>query len=727
VQSFSKSSPLRRASVTRAFAAVVAATAALGAEAQAPPGSGAAQPSAALDEIVVTADFRESALKDLPTSVSVLDANELRATTLQHFEEAIREVPNLNFSGEGSRARYFQLRGVGELEQYEGSPNPSIGFIVDDIDFSGLGSVGTLFDVARVEVLRGPQGTRYGANALGGLIYMRSTDPTPELSANVEATEGSDATNALGAAIGGPLGDRLGFRASVQQYRSDGFRHNVFLDRDDTYGRDELTAHGKLVWRPTDRIDVDFAGLYADIDNGYDAWAIDNGWNTYSDKPGRDAQRSVAGSVRVRAELERFDVVAISGIADTDAVFSFDADWGNAGYWAPYIYDYITTNDRERRTNSEEVRLLSKPGAIFAGRGSWLAGVYTLDLRERNDHLDAGDYEDPFCGPACDLTLDSRVVSNYDARNSALFGELDVDLTAALKVSVGARFERRSASYVDTSRNRFAPTDDMVGGEIALTRRLGERRSTYVRLARGYKAGGFNVALAGVDFSEVDTLTPADIEFGPETLTSLEAGYRATSADQRLNVDIGVFFAKRADQQIKVPIQLTLGDPSSFLLVTANAERARHRGLETTLGWLATDRWQLSATLGLLHTDIDRFDRFPGIEGRGQAHAPAYTYSFGAQYRAASGWWGRVDVSGMDRFYYDYGFDERSKPYALANLRVGRDWARWGATLWVRNLFDKQYFVRGFFFGNEPPDFPSELYTRLGDPRHYGVTLTYHW
>ncbi|HEX7237315.1 MAG TPA: TonB-dependent receptor plug domain-containing protein, partial [Gammaproteobacteria bacterium] len=143
-----------------------------------------------LEEIVVTANFRESRIEELPVSVTVLDRAELKATTQQHFEEAIRSVPNLNLSGEGSRARYFQLRGVGELEQYDGAPNPSIGFIVDDIDFSGLGSVGTLFDVDRVEVLRGPQGTRYGANALGGLIYMRSQAPTPKLSADVEATAG---------------------------------------------------------------------------------------------------------------------------------------------------------------------------------------------------------------------------------------------------------------------------------------------------------------------------------------------------------------------------------------------------------------------------------------------------------------------------------------------------------------------------------------------------------
>jgi len=399
--------------------------------------------TAGLEEIVVTADFREARIDDLPLSVSVLDRAELRATTQQHFEEAIRQVPNLNLSGEGSRARYFQLRGVGELEQYEGSPNPSIGFIVDDIDFSGLGSIGTLFDIDRVEVLRGPQGTRYGANALGGLIYMRSMAPTPELSADFEATSGSDGTQALGAAVGGPLGSKLAFRGSVQQYDNDGFRDNVFLGRHDTYGRDELTARGKLAWTPSDTVDVDFAGLYVDIDNGYDAWAIDNGFTTYSDDPGRDAQRSVAGSVRVRAELSRFDVVSITGAADTDAVFSFDADWGNPAYWEPYVYDYVTSNGRERQTVNQELRLLSKPGAIVGGRGEWLLGVYALDLDERNDHRDVGVYDDDgFCDPC---TLDNPVTSDYGATNVALFGQVNIAATERMGVTAGLRWEQRSA------------------------------------------------------------------------------------------------------------------------------------------------------------------------------------------------------------------------------------------------------------------------------------------
>ncbi|HEY3516811.1 MAG TPA: TonB-dependent receptor [Gammaproteobacteria bacterium] len=682
-----------------------------------------------LEEIVVIADFRESRIEELPVSVTVLDREELKATTQQHFEEAIRSVPNLNLSGEGSRARYFQLRGVGELEQYDGAPNPSIGFIVDDIDFSGLGSIGTLFDIDRVEVLRGPQGTRYGANALGGLIYMRSEAPSDALSADVEATAGSDGTDALGAAIGGPIGDDLGFRTSLQTYKNNGFRDNVFLGRDDTYGRDELTARGKLVWSPSGEVRVDFTGLYIDVDNGYDAWAIDNGFNTYSDKPGRDAQQSTAGSVRVQAELARVDLVSITGFADTDAVFSFDADWGNAAYWAPYVYDYFTANDRERRTASQELRVLSKPGAIASGRGDWLAGVYVLDLEEGNDQSTTGVYEDPFCGAACSLATDTAVRSDYDATNVALFGQISLALNDRLGLTAGLRWERRNADYLDTNLNAFSPDDDMLGGELAFDWRIGERRSAYVRLARGYKAGGFNVSLAGVDFGTVDNvpLSPEDIEYGPETLTSVEAGIRATSAEGRVHVDLGAFVARRDDQQIKAPFQLRAGDPSSFLFVTANSERGLNRGIEATVDWQATERLELSAAVGLLRAEIEEFSLFPTLAGREQAHAPDYTYSLGAAYKAPSGWWARLDLSGMDKFFYDYSHDQMSKPFGLANLSVGREWDSWSVKVWTRNLFDEDYFVRGFYFGNEPPDFPPTLYTRLGDPRQYGITVSYGW
>jgi len=222
-------------------------------------------------------------------------------------------------------------------------------------------------------------------------------------------------------------------------------------------------------------------------------------------------------------------------------------------------------------------------------------------------------------------------------------------------------------------------------------------------------------------------LSPANIEFGAETMTSVEAGLRTTSADGRLRTDLSVFVARRDDQQVKVPFQLRLGDPSSFLFVTANSERGRNRGIEATVDWQATERLELSAAVGLLRAEIEEFSLFPTLAGRAQAHAPDYTYSLGASYKAPSGWSARLDLSGMDKFFFDYSHDQMSEAYGLANISVGREWDSWSVKLWTRNLFDAEYFVRGFYFGNEPPDFPPTLYTRLGDPRHYGITVSYGW
>ena len=109
--------------------------------------------------------------------MSVLAGGDIRDAAVLHLEELLPQVPSLSWAGASSRPRYFQLRGIGELEQYQGAPNPSLGFLVDEIDFSGIGMIASLFDVEQVEVLRGPQGTRYGANALGGLIKVKTRDP----------------------------------------------------------------------------------------------------------------------------------------------------------------------------------------------------------------------------------------------------------------------------------------------------------------------------------------------------------------------------------------------------------------------------------------------------------------------------------------------------------------------------------------------------------------------
>src|SRR5688572_16987534 len=178
-------------------------------------------PEAVLEEVIVTGTLRAQPLSDVAASVTVLDAATLRDAGQQHFQDVLALVPNLNWAGGTSRPRYFQIRGIGEREQYEGAPNPSVGFLIDDIDFSALGMPASLFDVGQIEVLRGPQGTQYGANALAGLIVVRGNDPQPEPGYTLEAGGGSFGQRSFGASATGPATAlNSAWRVAVHKYQS---------------------------------------------------------------------------------------------------------------------------------------------------------------------------------------------------------------------------------------------------------------------------------------------------------------------------------------------------------------------------------------------------------------------------------------------------------------------------------------------------------------------------
>jgi outer membrane receptor protein involved in Fe transport len=676
----------------------------------------AAAQAQAIEEIVVTADFRERSASEIPASVTTFDAEAVAQLAVQHFEELINVVPNLNWSGDGHRARYLQIRGVGELEQYQGAPNPSVGFLIDDIDFSGIGTIATTFDIDRIEVLRGPQGTRYGANALAGLVYVQSALPSVERDGRVQLTAGDDDALAGGIAAGGPLtaDESLLFRASAHHHRSNGFRDNAFLQRDDTNGRDETTIRGRLRWLLSDTLTVDVAALYADVDNGYDAFAIDNSLTMLSDNPGRDAQRSVGGSLRIEwSGLPWATLTSITAVADSDIDFDFDADWGNADSWAPVTYDFVSLSDRSRRTLSQEFRLASSDnGRIFGGTTDWLAGIYVLDLADDLVTLNRGEYFDP--GFDFADSLDDSFGSHYEATNVALFGQLDHDLGEATRLSVGLRVERRTTDYEDTAGLRAGPSETMSGGEITLSHDHSEALTSFLSLSRGYKAGGFNLGV----------VPEGRREFDAESLWNLEAGIKSLLFDAAVALNVSAFYSRRDDQQVRTSFQLVPGDPASFVFFTDNAARGRTLGLEAELRWAVHETLDVYANVGLLDAEFEDFVT-PQVDlsGRAQAHAPDYTLAAGASYRHPSGVFARLDVTARDAFYFDVSHDQESEPYELVNGRIGYAADRWSVQVWARNLFDRQYAVRGFFFGNEPPDFPSKLYTRAGDPRQLGVTF----
>jgi outer membrane receptor protein involved in Fe transport len=668
-----------------------------------------------LDEVVVTGDYRGRPLAEVPASISILDQQTISETAVQHFEELIGGLANLNWSGDGHRARYIQIRGVGELAQYQGAPNPSVGFIVDDIDFSGIGTIATLWDIDHVEVFRGPQGFRYGANALAGMIFMQSTAPTDDFEGKFQLTAGGDDARGGGLALGGPIGENgAGYRLSAHHFKSNGFRDNPFLGREDTNGRDETTARARFDWTAGENWAFRAVGMYSDVDDGYDAFAIDNSLTVLSNRPGKDAQRSIGASFYIDWDGSRnVRITSVSSIAESDIDFSFDADWGNDEAWDPVLYDYISQNDRKRTTLNREIRFMSTENSrFFNDTTDWLVGLYINQLKEDLTTINQGEYFDP--GFDFADSLDERLDSDFEALNIAAFGQLERDIGDQGKLTVGVRVERRDIEYADSSGLDLMPSEPMWGGEVAYLHTFSQDTNGFLILSRGYKGGGFNLGV----------VPDGRREFDSESMWNFEVGTRTSLAADRVLLGASVFYNLRQNQQVETSFQIDPNDPASFVFFTDNAAEGETVGLEADVRWLPTDRLEFYANLGLLRA---RFNDFvtPQVDasGRDQAHAPRYTYSTGGIYRHESGWFGRIDVSGKDEFYFDVSHDQVSQSYSVTNARLGFETERWTAQLWLRNAFDERYAVRGFFFGNEPPLFPPTLYIRQGDPRQLGVTF----
>ena len=286
-----------------------------------------------LPAMVVSADFRPATALETPVSLTTIDEEIIEARNAQHIEEILNLAPNVNVSSGASRGQYYQIRGIGERSQFNAPLNPSVGLIIDGVDFSRTGGAGTLFDVESVEILRGPQGTKFGTNALAGTINLRSKEPTEEFQVHAEAGLAEYNTHNLGLAVGGALIENslLG-RASIYSHQSDGYMDNDFLGRDNTQNHDEVTARGKLKWLAANNLTVDLSYLHLNIDNGYDAFTLDNSRNSLSDDPGEDKQRTNA--LALKTDWQPNDAVIIqteATYAKSDITYSYDVDWGFDG------------------------------------------------------------------------------------------------------------------------------------------------------------------------------------------------------------------------------------------------------------------------------------------------------------------------------------------------------------------------------------------------------------
>jgi iron complex outermembrane recepter protein len=666
--------------------------------------SAAAAQDEQLEEVIVTASLGEAPLSELPGSVTVLGRRQLAEAGLQHFGDVTALAPNLGFAGGTSRPRYFQIRGIGELEQYEGAPNPSVGFLIDDIDFSGIAMPAALFDVQQAEILRGPQGTAYGANAIAGLISLRSRAPVDRFEAAGELEAGNYDTYSAGIVLNNALGENTAWRIGVHHAESDGFRRNAFLGRSDTNGFEENFVRLRVVSRPSADLEVNVTALYSDADNGYDAWSIDNSRVTQSDRPGVDAQLTRALALRFDyAGWDGLSLRSVSTVTDADMDYSFDGDWGNPVLWgANGPYDFQESIGRRRRNISQDLRLRS----TIDPRNGWIAGVYALHLDENYALLDLYNGD-----------VYRQLDSDYRALSLAAYGQIDRALSPTLALSTGVRVERRDARYRDSNALSRDPVDTMVGGHLALTWQFAQHQSAYAALTRGYKAGGVNPTAADI---------PADLrDFQPEFLWNLELGLRTQSADGRFDSRTSVFYMRRTDQQVSSSVQPDPADPLTFVLLTDNAARGDSLGVETELAWRPLQQLKFAGTAALLRARfLDYTLEGRDLGGRDNPHAPNYQFGLTADWNFARGWSAQASMQAVDGFYFSASHDERAPSYQIANLRLGYAAGNWSATLYARNVLNEHYAVRGFFFGNEPPDYTAKRYIQNGDPRQVGLRLT---
>ncbi len=655
----------------------------------------------AIEEIIVRGEFRDTGLLRTPASIAVLRPD-ARKDVVDHLDEMLSRTANVNLASGASRARYLQIRGIGETGQFAEPLNSSVGMILDGVDLSGVGNAATTYDIEQIEVFRGPQGTLYGANALAGLVNLTSAAPVDEWYARANLDAASYNSRGAGAVLSGPVTDRLSMRLAAHRHQDDGFMENDFLDREDTNRRQESTVRAKLAWQG-EQTEWLFTYGHVDTNNLYDALSLDNNRHTLSDQPGEDQQRTDYASIFAGFDLENGAQVEVTiGHADSTIGYGYDEDWAFEGFH-PFGYSSTDHYARDWQTSSLDVRLISAPTP--AG-GGWVVGLYT----QRQDIDLARTY----------TFLAAPYTSRYEVERIAGYGERVQSLTDQLRLTVGFRVERHSSWFEDSEAVEFSPAETMVGGRVVLEYDL-DSSLFYLSLTRGYKSGGFNTS---------GTLDEDLRQFDSELLWNIEAGVKGDLSDQ-LQLRAAIFWMERRDVQVGTSITRVRSDGSAeFIDFIGNAAEGFNRGLELEFGWQPHPLWTVEGSLGWLDTQYNDFISGSGerLDGREQAQAPGYQYYLGVEFSPVEHWFVRLDAEGRDEYFFSDSHGVKAPAHELLHLSAGYEGERWQASIWMRNITDEDTFVRGFFFGNDPrDDYTPRGFTQLGEPRRIGVSLDFSW
>jgi iron complex outermembrane receptor protein len=731
-------------------------------------------PSSAIEEIVVTARKRAEFLEDTPIAVTALSAERLREADVTNLNEIRQLVPSLQIQVTPvgiDQSSQFRLRGVGTTRA-GASFDPGVAVYFDGVYLpNSVTSVMGLVDVQQIEVLRGPQGTLFGKNSVGGAISITTAKPTEELDALVLVRPGNYGLVETRSMINIPIVDGLATRFSFTSHNSNGYHRNTERESD-LPDREGLGFLGSVRWLPTDAITIDLSGNWSrNRHNGTADRCVvaENGLGLLAPPGFLDACRE-SRPFRGRHDLdERSDQEnwGIWGIFDWDLseYVPFDLSFKSIASWRGGETSFRGDVDG---TELPVIKLAAS-GSAFEDGGPTDGDSYMLEGQlggaafddRLNFIVGAFGFWEYGELPQATITDFAAGVTKTETNNWdwAVFTQATADITDWLSVTGGVRYtqEKKGASLTATTippdpedpmflsdREIFdawtpmasvalkMPADWMA--ETPLDHLMG-----YFTYSRGFRGGGFNTAPNPEDEGEVADTTLAP--FDPETLDSFEIGAKSFAFDDRLSLNLAAFFYDYSDIQIQTT-ELTSG--GNITQPVRNAAEASARGIELEVRAMPLPGLVLSGSLAHIDTEYDKFDTVNAnnnqpIDRTGESlnNTPKLQTNLAAQFTIPielGDSWLHGFLTPRLQWYYQSGehFDgpelreARQSGYNLLDGRLAYTFMDGHAqvALWGKNLTDEEYYsnaqplasIYGFVLRtyNPPRTYGGEISYRFG-------------
>ncbi len=732
-----------------------------------------------LETITVTSSKRPQSLQETNIAVTAFSGDTLQELNLTNSTDISAQTPGLTIGtpvGEGNNPS-ISLRGVG-LNDFNDNNEGPIAVYRDEVYQSAMpGLTFQLFDLERVEVLRGPQGTLYGRNATGGLVHFISKKPTKEFEGMLDVTLAEYNQIKTEGAISGSLTDTIMARLSVATNNHDGYVENR-IGKDgneaDSYAyrlqvnfelTDSFEALVNIHGGKTDTVtpkyqhqatddgsgNADVADFYGYRDDDGDPWAGEY------DRDGILKIESEGASLKLSYSTDDYEFNSITAIEQVDKVHQEESDMGP---FPAVIPQFASENDQF----SQEFRLSGSTESM-----QWIVGAFYFE-NEVNGGLNL---EMNFPGPVIDMFTgapsgtfgpDMLEFFNYDidylqeTESVGVFGQIEMKLNDQFNLTVGARYstEERTMTYqnkttdspdavvnsclipagdvcgmglgvdfpgtnyfFDFSDNNPAVGDlneidnDNISGRISLDYTPSEDVLVFLNVATGFKSGGFNGGF--LDFT--DGVTEADVPFEPEELLSYELGIKSTLADGDIRLNATLFYYDYKDYQA-----LSISGLSQFI----NNSDATVSGTDIEFIWLPGENWDINLGASFINSEVDEvIVRGVGsVKNSEMVQAPNFSLNGLIRYQATEQLSMQVDFNHVGEQYFDITNSDVSKEeaYTVFNARVGYAISEnLTVSAFIKNLTEEEYRVYNFDF-TAMTGYAQNFY---GKPRWAGVSVHY--